>query len=141
MLSKHRDIKKHCLRVATKLLIPEASSMYMSSFTQEELAHMNNTIHTLFGELTETLKIKLKEIEWTAEEGRRMLTRKVNDLKVVVPDISYLNDSNSNYQQCNADKVNLTDNYFENSMMLMRRYRTLMYYEELFKNPRGSEQM
>ncbi|CAK9828523.1 nep-2 [Anthophora retusa] len=138
VLSKHRDVKRHCIHVAMKLLIPEASDLYISSFTKDQHEYMNKTIHSLFEELKETLKLKIKEVKWATEEGRNTLTAKIDSLKVVVPNVSYFT-NNSTYMS-QAKKVNLSDNYFTNTVTLMQRYRKLIY-PEFLTNPVSPEQI
>ncbi|XP_043510483.1 endothelin-converting enzyme 1-like [Frieseomelitta varia] len=140
VISKHLDVEKHCLRVAADVLIPEASNLYISSFTKDQLTYMNKTIHGLFKILKETLKLKIMNVTWTTEAGRNALIAKIDDLKVAVPDISYYTDSESTYRKVRANQINLTNNYFENSVILMQRYRKLIY-AELFTNPRYPEQI
>ncbi|XP_071876239.1 neprilysin-1 [Bombus fervidus] len=134
IISKHPDVKKHCLRIAANVLIPEASNLYISSFTNDQLTYMNKTIHSLFETLKETLKLKLMDVTWITEAERNASIAKINNLNVVVPDISYYTDSKSTYRKILANQINLTNNYFENSVILMQRYRKLIY-AELFTNP------
>ncbi|XP_076763845.1 endothelin-converting enzyme 1 [Xylocopa sonorina] len=134
VLSKHEDAKKHCLRVAANVLIQEASNLYISSFSKDQLAYMNRTIHSLFLNLTETLKLSVKKAEWITQDGYNALIAKINSLQIATPYVS-------NYlSQREANQVNLSSNYFENSMSLMRRYRELMY-AELSTNPGNPEQI
>lgn len=45
VLSKrNEDRKKYCLRVAADLLIPDASSLYISTFSSDELQYMSKTV-------------------------------------------------------------------------------------------------
>ncbi|XP_076291166.1 endothelin-converting enzyme 1 [Lasioglossum baleicum] len=126
ILPKHVDPKDYCLRVATKLLTPEASNLYISTFSKDELVYMNKTIHRLFKELKKTLKLKVEESEWTKEDRGRLVA-KIDNLKVVTPDISYFGHNESVYGSMKTDK--LTDNYFNNSITLMKRYRKRMYMQ------------
>ena len=64
---------------------------------------------------------------------------KIDDLKVALPDISYLTNNMSTYRIIKANEIDLSDNYFENSVALMQRYRQLIYAEFL-KNPGDPEQ-
>lgn len=48
VLSKHLDVKKYCLRVAANVLIPEASNLYISSFSKNELIYIKETVSTHF---------------------------------------------------------------------------------------------
>lgn len=59
----------------------------------------------MFEELKETLKSKIEEVKWATEEGRNAMIAKINDLKVAVPDISYLTDRYSTYKIKQADMV------------------------------------
>ncbi|XP_076243957.1 endothelin-converting enzyme homolog [Calliopsis andreniformis] len=140
VLSKHENLEEHCLRVAANILIPEASNLYISSFSSDELSNMNRTIHRLFEKLKETLMLRVKEADWVAEEGHVALQAKINNLKVVVPDVSYFTDEKSTYKQVKADQVVLSDNYFNNSMILISRYRMLMN-KEFCTNPGDPEQI
>ncbi|XP_076634121.1 endothelin-converting enzyme 1 isoform X1 [Colletes latitarsis] len=139
VLSKHTIPKEQCLRTAVNVLIPEASSLYISSFSNDEILYMNITIRSLFEKLKETLKLKVEQAEWVAE-GRNTLVAKINDLKVTIPDISYFTNSTSIYRKTRANKVVLSDNYFKNSVTLMKRNRNLTY-AELFTNPGNPEQI
>ncbi|XP_017878530.1 endothelin-converting enzyme homolog [Ceratina calcarata] len=129
VLSKYRDIRKYCLRITANVLIAEASNLYISSFSEDRLAYMNSTIHDLFEDLRTSLKQKIESVEWVTEKQRDALITKINDLKVVTPNVSYLTDTESTYRKYNATEVNLKNNYFENSIILMQRYRKLMYAE------------
>ncbi|CAL7935926.1 unnamed protein product [Xylocopa violacea] len=136
VLSKHEDAKKHCLRVATNILNREASNLYISSFSKDQLTYMNRTIHSLFSKLKETLKLNVRKVKWiTQDEYDNVLIAKIDNLQIAVPNISdYLSEKQEN-------QVNLSNNYFENSMTLMKRYRELMYADELFSNPGNPEQI
>lgn len=66
---------------------------------------MNQQINDLFEKLKDTLKSRVREAKWAAQEGRDALMAKIDDLKVAVPDISYFTDSKSTYRNTGADKV------------------------------------
>ncbi|XP_016907913.2 membrane metallo-endopeptidase-like 1 isoform X3 [Apis cerana] len=140
VLSKHVDVKKYCLRVATNVLIPEASNLYISSFSKDELIYINETIHSIFEKLKETLKLNIKNKKWLTQKDRVALITKLNNLKIVLPDISYFNNNKSIYIRYQANKVNLSNNYLENSIILMQRYRKLIY-GQVFTNPGDLEQI
>ncbi|XP_031365537.1 neprilysin-3-like isoform X2 [Apis dorsata] len=143
VLSKHVknvDIKKYCLRVATNILIPEASKLYISSFSKDELIYINETIHSIFEKLKETLKLNIKNQKWVTQKDRVALITKINNLKIVLPDISYFNNNKSIYVRYQANKVNLSNNYLENSIILMQRYRKLIY-AQVSTNPGDLEQI
>ncbi|KAG7207561.1 hypothetical protein KM043_009186 [Ampulex compressa] len=139
VLARHWNVKEHCLRVAAHLLYPEASSLYLTSFSVKELYNMKGAIHEIFGELKETLKLKIEEMEW-AEDGGHELLQKIDDLEVTVPDISYLTDSISVYRKNEMDEVELSDDYINNTMTLLRRYRKLIYVG-LYEHPGDPEQI
>lgn len=44
VLPKHNDVKNHCLQVATNLLRLEASSLYILSFSDQEIRKMNELV-------------------------------------------------------------------------------------------------
>ncbi|KYN15849.1 PREDICTED: membrane metallo-endopeptidase-like 1 [Trachymyrmex cornetzi] len=129
VLPKHDNVKDYCLHVATYLLRLEASSLYVSSFTDYEITQMNVIIKKTFNNLKQTLSDKMQEAQWAKEEGRKELLNKINDLKLALPVVSYFKNRNSLYNEYNVSEVILNDNYFNNSMMLLKRYRILMYTE------------
>ncbi|XP_014481809.1 PREDICTED: uncharacterized protein LOC106748107 [Dinoponera quadriceps] len=127
VLSRRNDVKSHCLQVATNLLRLEASSLYISSFSNYEIRKMNELIETSFNDLKRTLKQKTEEAEWTKESGREGLLAKVDSLTLSLPALSYYRDRDSLYSDYNMSQTILYSNYFNNSMILLKRYRTLMY--------------
>ncbi|XP_012058483.1 PREDICTED: endothelin-converting enzyme 1-like [Atta cephalotes] len=129
VLPKHDNVKDYCLHVATYLLQLEASSLYVSSFTDYEITQMNEIIKKTFNNLKQTLSDKMQEAQWAKEEGRKELLNKINSLKLALPVVSYFKNRNSLYNEYNVSEVILNDNYFDNSMMLLKRYRVLMYTE------------
>ncbi|XP_046815217.1 neprilysin-2-like isoform X3 [Vespa crabro] len=120
IITKHQDMKQHCLKVSTNLLRSEASNLYMSSLSDKEITFMNRTVRILFDELKETLKLEIKKRSWVTEEERQALLSKINDLKLSIPEVPY-------FQYEEEYKFNLSDNYLENSLNLMRRYRLSIY--------------
>ncbi|KYQ56391.1 Endothelin-converting enzyme 2 [Trachymyrmex zeteki] len=129
VLPKRDNVKDHCLHVATYLLQLEASSLYVSSFTDYEITQMNEIIKKTFNNLKQTLSDKMQEAQWAKEEGREELLNKINSLKLALPVVSYFKNRNSLYNEYNVSEVILNDNYFNNSMILLKRYRILMYTE------------
>ncbi|EGI59230.1 PREDICTED: membrane metallo-endopeptidase-like 1 [Acromyrmex echinatior] len=129
VLPKRDNVKDYCLHVATYLLRLEASSLYVSSFTDYEITQMNEIIKKTFNNLKQTLSDKMQEAQWAKEEGRKELLNKINSLKLALPVVSYFKNRNSLYNEYNVSEVILNDNYFNNSMILLKRYRTLMYTE------------
>ncbi|XP_035736197.1 neprilysin-2-like isoform X3 [Vespa mandarinia] len=120
IITKNQDMKQHCLKVSTNLLRSEASNLYMSSLSNKEITFMNRTVRILFDELKETLKLEIKKRSWVTDEERQALLSKINDLKLSIPEVSY-------FQYEEEYKLNLSDNYLENSLNLMRRYRLSIY--------------
>lgn len=59
----------------------------------------------MFDELKETLKLNVKEVEWAAPNERNALIAKIDDLKIAVPDISYLTNNKSTYRMTKANEV------------------------------------
>ncbi|KAG5326857.1 MMEL1 protein, partial [Acromyrmex heyeri] len=86
-------------------------------------------IKKTFNNLKQTLSDKMQEAQWAKEEGRKELLNKINSLKLALPVVSYFKNRNSLYNEYNVSEIILNDNYFNNSMMLLKRYRTLMYTE------------
>ncbi|KAF7409722.1 hypothetical protein HZH68_004103 [Vespula germanica] len=120
IITKYQDLKHHCLKVSINLLRSEASNLYMSSLSDKEITFMNRTVRKLFDELKETLKLKIEKRTWVTGEQRQALLSKLNDLKLSVPEVQY-------FQYEENDKLDLSNNYLENSLNLMRRYRLSIY--------------
>ncbi|KAM0728001.1 Endothelin-converting enzyme 2 [Formica fusca] len=129
VLPRRNNVKDYCLQVATYLLQLEASSLYISSFTDHEIVQMNNMTKKMFNQLKRTLKIKTKEVEWAREEGLQGLLKKIDSLQLALPVISYFKNRHSLYNEYNVSQIILYDDYFNNSMFLLKRYRTLLYAE------------
>ncbi|XP_011877725.1 PREDICTED: endothelin-converting enzyme 1-like [Vollenhovia emeryi] len=129
VLPKRGNAKDHCLHAATYLLKLEASSLYISSFADHEIIQMNEITEKMFYELKQTLSMKMQEVLWAKEQGREELLKKINSLKLVLPVVSYFKNRDSLYSEYNVSEITLYDNYFDNSMILLKRYRTLMYTE------------
>ncbi|XP_012525662.1 neprilysin-1 [Monomorium pharaonis] len=129
VLPKRDNVKDYCLHVATYLLQLEASSLYISSFTDHEIVQMNQMIEKTFNDLKRTLSINMQEAQWAKEEGREELLKKISSLKLTLPVVSYFKNRNLLYDEYNVSEIILDDNYFNNSMILLKRYRTLIYAE------------
>ncbi|XP_077262705.1 endothelin-converting enzyme 2 isoform X1 [Temnothorax americanus] len=128
VLPKRDNVKDHCLHVATYLLKLEASSLYISSFADHEIEQMNSMIEKIFNELKQTLSIKMQEAQWAKEKGREELLKKINSLELALPVVSYFKNRDLLYSEYNVSEITLYD-YFNTSMILLKRYRTLMYAE------------
>ncbi|XP_020300188.1 neprilysin-2-like isoform X2 [Pseudomyrmex gracilis] len=128
VLPRRNDIKVHCMEAATYLLRLEASSLYISSFTDNEITRMNSITKTMFEQLKKTFKLKTMEAKWAMEGGRERLLRKIDELELALPDASYFKNRDLLYSEYDI-QITLYDNYFNNSMILLKRYRTLMYAE------------
>ncbi|XP_043490073.1 neprilysin-2-like isoform X2 [Polistes fuscatus] len=120
IISKHKDMEQHCLKVSINLLEPEASNLYIFSLSDKEITFMNHTIKILFNELKKTLQLNIQKEDWIISEQRQVLLSKLNDLKLSVPEVSY-------FQYKEKYMLDLSDNYLENSLNLMRRYRSSIY--------------
>ncbi|XP_011156691.2 endothelin-converting enzyme 2 isoform X1 [Solenopsis invicta] len=129
VLPKRDNIKDHCLHVAVYLLQLEASHLYTSSFTDHEIKQMNQMIEKTFNNLKQTLSIKMQEAQWAKDEGRKELLIKINGLKLAFPVVPCFKNKDLLYSEYNVTEIILNDNYFNNSMILLKRYRTLMYTE------------
>ncbi|CAG5095794.1 Similar to nep-1: Neprilysin-1 (Caenorhabditis elegans), partial [Cotesia congregata] len=130
-MKSSKDSEENCFINAMKYLPKETSSLYISSFSINELDHINSVIQKVFTELKVTLKINFEHSEWAAVEGRNQLIEKLEGLKLSIPDIAYLNSSL---------KLHLTDDYFNNTIDLIKNYRREMY-NILQLNPNNSEQI
>ncbi|KAG8042528.1 hypothetical protein G9C98_005162 [Cotesia typhae] len=130
-MKSSKDSEENCFINAMKYLPKETSSLYISSFSKNELDHINSVIQKIFTELKDTLKINFEHSEWAAVEGRYQLIEKLEGLKLSIPDIAYFN---SNL------KLHLTDDYFNNTIELMKNYRREMY-NILQLNPNNPEQI
>nr|XP_012225025.1 PREDICTED: endothelin-converting enzyme 1-like isoform X2 [Linepithema humile] len=126
LVMPRQNAKAHCLRVATYLLRPEATNLYLSSFADHEIERMNNRTTYMFNELKQTLK---KKINVTLPEGNgKKASDKTDSLELALPPVSYFKNKELLYSDYNMAQ-NLSKNYFDNSINLMKRYRTLMYTE------------
>ncbi|XP_078046576.1 neprilysin-2 [Augochlora pura] len=137
IVPKHADPKDYCLRVAANLLVPEASSLYISTFSKDELVHMTDTVQVLFNQLKETLEININESLWISEADRQSLVAKIHKLTVVTPNISYFDHTNDSTK---PDEVLLSGNYLNDSITLMKRYREWMY-DQLLHEAGSPEQI
>ncbi|XP_072763378.1 endothelin-converting enzyme 2 [Anoplolepis gracilipes] len=129
VLPRRNNVKDHCLQVTTYLLQLEASSLYISSFTDQEIAQMNKMTKRIFNDLKQTLKLKTEEAQWAREAGQQGLLKKIDSLELALPVISYFKNRDLLYSEYNVSQITLYDNYFNNSMILLKRYRTLIYAE------------
>ncbi|KAK2580040.1 hypothetical protein KPH14_012326 [Odynerus spinipes] len=134
VISKHEDMKQHCLQVSINLLRPEASNLYMSSLSNKEIAHMKHMVGTFFDELKKTFKMQIQKRKWITVEQRQILLTKINDLALFVPEMLYF--------QNVKEKFYLSGNYMNNSLTLMKRYRSSIYSVIPLKmNPGTPEQI
>lgn len=58
-----------------------------------------------FNELKQTLSMKMQKAQWTKDEGREELIKKINDLKLELPIVSYFKDRDSLYNEYNESEV------------------------------------
>ncbi|KAH0554081.1 neprilysin-like [Cotesia glomerata] len=128
-MKSSKDSEENCFINAMKYLPKETSSLYISSFSINELDHINSVIQKVFTELKVTLKINFEHSEWAAVEGRNQLIEKLEGLSI--PDIAYFNSSL---------KLHLTDDYFNNTIEITKNYRREMY-NILQLNPNNPEQI
>lgn len=89
----------------------------------------------MFEELKETLKLKIKNVEWTTEEERNALTLKINNLKVAVPDISNFADGRSTYTKNPTNEVrnNRSSIFKETLLCIVPEKASFTNSEELFR--------
>lgn len=76
----------------------------------------------MFEKLKETLKLNVEKVKWAAQERRNALITKIDDLKIAVPDISYLTNSNSAYRSTKAHEV------------FKKKERTFVFHKEPTRN-------
>lgn len=59
----------------------------------------------MFEQLKKTLKLKTIEAKWAVEKGRERLLRKIDDLELALPDVSYFKNRDSLYSEYNVHQV------------------------------------
>ncbi|XP_008552498.3 neprilysin-1 [Microplitis demolitor] len=126
-----KDLENYCYNNAMNYLPIETSYIYISSFSENELNYTSSMIQKIFIELKETLRLNFEKLEWTNEEGRAELIQKLEGLKISIPDISYFN---------NSLQLIMTDDYFNNTIILMKHSRREMY-NTLEIKPSNPEQL
>ncbi|XP_063993760.1 neprilysin-2-like [Diachasmimorpha longicaudata] len=89
-----QDWEADCLRIATKVLPSHASKLYMSSFTEDELNTLQSKVSDIFNELKRTLRSKFEGIDWVSNEGREYLLKKLDAIKISLPQVSYFEEIN-----------------------------------------------
>ncbi|XP_043285626.1 endothelin-converting enzyme 1-like [Venturia canescens] len=128
-----RNFEKKCFDVAAHFMRREASLLYLSSFSFRKTQNMKNMMQSMFNDLKETLRLELESSEWAVDWGRDVLLKKLADMKMSIPEISYI-------KRSDVYQLNITDNYFENSVALMKKYRSKIY-SVLRKDPSDPEQI
>lgn len=117
----------YCLKVASALLEDVSSALYLSTFTREQLNAMELELQTLFTQLKITFQEQFQEAEWLDDSSRSYLTSKLQQL-IPVADGGrvFLGDSDLLNEQ--LSDVNISSySYLQNSVQLVRRYRSGMY--------------
>ncbi|XP_011299138.1 endothelin-converting enzyme-like 1 isoform X2 [Fopius arisanus] len=85
-----RDLESKCLKITANWWLSEdASYLYMSSFTYDELNTIKSKVADIFKQLKQTLTSKLETIYWASPEGRDALIKKLNDIQISMPEASY----------------------------------------------------
>jgi hypothetical protein len=113
--------------VASALLEDVSSALYLSTFTREQLNAMELELQTLFTQLKITFQEQFQEAEWLDDSSRSYLTSKLQQL-IPVADGGrvFLGDSDLLNEQ--LSDVNISSySYLQNSVQLVRRYRSGMY--------------
>ncbi|XP_034947031.1 endothelin-converting enzyme 2-like [Chelonus insularis] len=108
---------EQCLTISMKFLPSQSSSLYMSALSKIQLYYFEQFIDDIFMELKETLKLKFRKLQWASIEGQEYLLKKLADIKLSLPDTLIYNGS----------PEQLTDNFFTNTLVLMKKYRESMY--------------
>lgn len=119
--------KDYCLKVASGLLEDVSSALYLSTFTREQLNAMTLELQTLFTQLKIILQEQFKEAEWLDDFSRSYLTSKLQQLIPIADGgVAFLDNSYLLNEQ--LSEVNISSgSYLENSVQLVRRYRSSMY--------------
>jgi hypothetical protein len=118
----------YCLRVASGLLEDVSSALFLSTFTREQLNAMELELQTLFTQLKFTLKQQFQDAEWLDDSSRSYLTSKLQQLTAVTDGGRvFLGDTYMLNQRLSDVDVNSSNNYLQNAVQLVRRYRSGMY--------------
>ncbi|KAK0094331.1 hypothetical protein PV326_011226 [Microctonus aethiopoides] len=125
------DLEKQCLHIAMNYLPNEASQLYLSSFTKMQIDLMNATMYKVFADLKETLKLKFERAQWATQAGRNELLKKIEGIQMSVPNNLYIK---------NISNINMTYDFFDNTVLLMRKFREDMY-RNIDKIPSNPEQL
>lgn len=117
----------YCLKVASGLLEDVSSALYLSTFTKKQLNAMELELQTLFTQLKIALQEQLQEAEWLDDSSRSYLTSKLQQL-IPIADGGrvFLDDSYLLNEQLSEVDIS-SDSYLQNSVQLVRRYRSGMY--------------
>ncbi|XP_015118571.1 neprilysin-2 [Diachasma alloeum] len=125
-----KDWESKCLKLATSVLPNDASNLYMSSFTEDELNTIKLKVSDIFSELKQTLKSKFDEIHWVSPEGRDYLMQKLDAIQISIPEISYF------------EKTTGLDHKFTENLLAQREIIHMTKYSAykiLHKNPNTPE--
>ena len=129
------DREDYCLRIASGLMEDVSSSLYLSTYTSNELSDKEHELVTLFNQVKNVLNDEITQAVWLDNEARSSMLDKLNKMKVMADGgRGLLGDTTFLSNQLNDQHLNLSDNYFENSMRLLRRYRTQIYSLVTFKS-------
>ncbi|XP_046595529.1 uncharacterized protein LOC107225488 isoform X11 [Neodiprion lecontei] len=127
-VAPRHDVENYCKRLATNLMKTHASSLYMSSFKSEELKVMNRTVTEMFEKLRKTLESNVSKQKWIGKKSKEAILKKIARLSIVTPA------HRTDYHNSNDNEIELTGDFFNDTMALRKMYRTSMY-QMLDKRP------
>ncbi|XP_046618501.1 uncharacterized protein LOC124304396 isoform X9 [Neodiprion virginianus] len=122
------DVENYCKRLATNLMKTHASSLYMSSFKSEELEVMDRTVIEMFEKLRKTLESNVLKQKWIGKKSKEAILKKIASLSIATPA------HRTDYHNSNDNEIELTGDFFNDTMALRKMYRTSMY-QMLDKRP------
>nr|CAD7430491.1 unnamed protein product [Timema monikensis] len=133
--------EQYCLQVAEALLGDVTSSMYLATFTEEELDKKQKNMKMIFKKVQDAMANQIDRSSWIDDPSRGAVLMKLKSLKVAESPRAVFLDPVSTFlsDRIQGNELNALD-YFNNSVHLLRRYRQLMFamYD---KNPLLPEQI
>ncbi|KAJ9574301.1 hypothetical protein L9F63_026055, partial [Diploptera punctata] len=120
------DREDYCLKIASKLMKYASSSLYLSSFTEQELDDMENELDTLFKELKDVLKEQINITSWLDEESRNIMLDKLSNMTIMVPSSRSILLNSKFLNSYFLNNLNFTT-HFDNAIELLRQGRNHLY--------------
>nr|CAD7257120.1 unnamed protein product [Timema shepardi] len=133
--------EQYCLQVTEALLGDVTSSMYLATFTEEELDTKQKNMKMIFEKVQDAMANQIDRSIWIDDPSRGAILMKLKSLKVTESPRAVFLDPASTFlsDRMQWNELSALD-YFNNSVHLLRRYRQFMFamYD---KNPLLPEQM